>query len=249
MPVAFALRHNSRSQRIVNKRDEHGVMKKQREGWSKIKGLADANAFQDDAKKILIFSAAGGTGMDYHADLSRTNQMQRQIETRGLTDENYLRFAYGAMGACVIFENNESPREGTLDAGRIIAGRPNDAPAARTSAEIGAEIVNKNGVKISRAIVFGAEQIVESYVDENMYMTEAGLLGRVEARAAQNMGVEIYADGIRFIDRAPTDIFNEIATMAWSWTGDFVAPTNRLSSANGSSYPRAVVIEYAQTAF
>lgn len=182
-------------------------------------------------------------------DLSRTNQMQRQIETRGLADENYLRFAYGAFGACVFFENNESPREGTLDDGRIFAGRPNDAPAARTSAEIGAEIVNKNGVKISRAIVFGAEQIVESYVDENMYMTEAGLLGRVEARAAQNMGVEIYADGIRFIDRAPTDIFNEIATMAWSWTGDFVAPTNRLSSANGSSYPRAVVIEYAQTAF
>jgi hypothetical protein len=81
-----------------------------------------------------------------------------------------------------------------------------------------------------------------------MYMTEAGLLGRVEARAAANMGIEILADGIRFIDRAPTDIYGELVEMAWSITADWVCPTNRLSSPNGASYARAVVIECAETA-
>lgn len=61
-----------RTMRIVTKDG-----KKVKENWSKVKGMADANAFQDDQKQVLIFSAAGGTGMDYHADLARKNQRKR----------------------------------------------------------------------------------------------------------------------------------------------------------------------------
>ncbi len=66
-----------RTVRIVRRPNAEGAMEKQREGWSKVKGLADAAAFQDGKRDILIFSAAGGTGMDYHADLSRENQKPR----------------------------------------------------------------------------------------------------------------------------------------------------------------------------
>lgn len=38
---------------------------------------ADAKAFMDDKKQVLVFSAAGGTGMSYHADLSAKNQRKR----------------------------------------------------------------------------------------------------------------------------------------------------------------------------
>lgn len=39
--------------------------------------LADANAFANDEKQILIFSDAGGTGKSYHADRNFINQRQR----------------------------------------------------------------------------------------------------------------------------------------------------------------------------
>ena len=39
--------------------------------------LSEANAFQSDEKRILVFSVAGGTGRSYHADLDAINQRQR----------------------------------------------------------------------------------------------------------------------------------------------------------------------------
>src|SRR3954452_18010014 len=39
--------------------------------------LAETAAFQDDAKRILVFSDAGGTGRSYHADLACKNQRWR----------------------------------------------------------------------------------------------------------------------------------------------------------------------------
>ena len=39
--------------------------------------LAETAAFQDDAKRILVFSDAGGTGRSYHADLACKNQRRR----------------------------------------------------------------------------------------------------------------------------------------------------------------------------
>ena len=39
--------------------------------------LTDANAFQNDEKRILVFSTAGGTGRSYHADLGCKNQRLR----------------------------------------------------------------------------------------------------------------------------------------------------------------------------
>jgi hypothetical protein len=39
--------------------------------------LADISSFMDDEKRALVFSSAGGTGADYHADLKRKNQRKR----------------------------------------------------------------------------------------------------------------------------------------------------------------------------
>ena len=39
--------------------------------------LAEAQAFMDDEKRILVFSDAGGTGRSYHADLGARNQRLR----------------------------------------------------------------------------------------------------------------------------------------------------------------------------
>lgn len=57
-----------RKQRVVNKADETGRMKKTLEKRGADANVAEANAFQGGKKKILIFSQAGGTGRSYHDD-------------------------------------------------------------------------------------------------------------------------------------------------------------------------------------
>ena len=61
-----------RSRRIVRKGDRLAV-----ENRAGAANLAEAQAFMDDEKRILVFSDAGGTGRSYHADLAARNQRLR----------------------------------------------------------------------------------------------------------------------------------------------------------------------------
>ena len=66
-----------RSRRIVRKRGEDGVDRLAIEGRPAGANLAETSAFQDDAKRVLVFSDAGGTGRSYHADLGAKNRRLR----------------------------------------------------------------------------------------------------------------------------------------------------------------------------
>lgn len=61
-----------RSRRMVRKGNRVCV-----ENRAPSANLAEAQAYMDDAKQILIFSDAGGTGRSYHADLNARNQRLR----------------------------------------------------------------------------------------------------------------------------------------------------------------------------
>jgi predicted RNA methylase len=61
-----------RSRRIVRIKDRLAV-----ENRAGSANLADAAAFMDDLKRILVFSDAGGTGRSYHAELSARNRRLR----------------------------------------------------------------------------------------------------------------------------------------------------------------------------
>lgn len=61
-----------RSRRIVRKGDCLAV-----ESRAVAANLAETAAFMDDAKRILVFSDAGGTGRSYHADLAAKNRRLR----------------------------------------------------------------------------------------------------------------------------------------------------------------------------
>ncbi|MDE2623693.1 MAG: strawberry notch family protein, partial [Betaproteobacteria bacterium] len=65
-----------RSRRIVRKVDVDGerFVVENRPGHA---NLAEAQAFMEDKKPILVFSDAGGTGRSYHADLGSRNQRLR----------------------------------------------------------------------------------------------------------------------------------------------------------------------------
>lgn len=66
-----------RTERLVHVRNDKGEMERIRQPRSERARLADAKAFMDGKKRILIFSEAGGTGMSYHADRTEKNQEQR----------------------------------------------------------------------------------------------------------------------------------------------------------------------------
>ena len=65
-----------RSRRIVRKVDVNGdrLAVENRPAHA---NLAEAQAFMEDRKQILVFSDAGGTGRSYHADLGARNQRLR----------------------------------------------------------------------------------------------------------------------------------------------------------------------------
>jgi predicted RNA methylase len=66
-----------RSRRIVRKAGAGGLDRFAVEARVGSANLAEARAFMDDEKRILVFSDAGGTGRSYHADLAARNQRLR----------------------------------------------------------------------------------------------------------------------------------------------------------------------------
>ena len=66
-----------RSRRIVPRPGADGSVRFAVESRPASANLAETQAFMDDAKRILIFSEAGGTGRSYHADLAAKNQRLR----------------------------------------------------------------------------------------------------------------------------------------------------------------------------
>jgi hypothetical protein len=66
-----------RSRRIVRKMGPGGLDRLAVEARAGSANLAEAQAFMDDEKRILVFSDAGGTGRSYHADLAAKNRHLR----------------------------------------------------------------------------------------------------------------------------------------------------------------------------
>jgi predicted RNA methylase len=66
-----------RSRRIVRKTGSGGLDRLAVEARAGSANLAEAQAFMDDEKRILVFSDAGGTGRSYHADLAAKNRRLR----------------------------------------------------------------------------------------------------------------------------------------------------------------------------
>ncbi len=66
-----------RSRRIVRQAGSDGVDRLVLQNRPAGANLSETQAFQDDVKRILVFSDAGGTGRSYHADRGAKNQRLR----------------------------------------------------------------------------------------------------------------------------------------------------------------------------
>lgn len=184
----------------------------------------------------------------YHVHLDPTAESQifqdnhwQRLHQSGAGGVQYQEFVIGTAVGCKFMRNTELPKVGTISRQTALAG---GAGGAILADEIGGEVVNANGVAIRRTLVTGGGVLVEKYLDESKFITEAGVNGKIGEFSIINGGVGVMAQRIRYLLRAPQDKLQQVVDQTWSWSGDFSAPSDSLAG-DSARYKRAVVIEGA----
>jgi len=178
-------------------------------------------------------------------------EFQNAINTN-YKDEQFQRFTIGTFYDCVFRRNTQVPNPrntGGKTGTEFQDNRVTNAPSAKYSNEIGAEVRNKAGVAIQRTIVTGMGAIIEKQIPESEYISDAGVIGKVGGFTPINQYVAA-ADiaGVRYTLRAPIDRLGQVVSHAWSWSGDWGIPSDKLAANGTARFRRAVVINSGSAA-
>lgn len=141
----------------------------------------------------------------------------------------YGKFAIGNILGTIQFENNVCPQvhnvnipNGSTDG----AGGDNYNPAREAFAgELYPNGANAGATaKVHRALITGAEWLREYFVDQDSYMTDAGVTGKIsDMPQISSAGVSVVTKGVKLIQRAPLDRFADWVSNTWKYVGDWVA--------------------------
>jgi hypothetical protein len=145
----------------------------------------------------------------------------------------------GYMSGILFKLNSESPA--WQNSGVRVATGTN----AFYSTEVGAETTNASGVNVGRMIVTGKGSVYERWLNEEAYVSEAGLTGKQGDFNVVNNGVSITTDRIRLILRAPVNRLQDQVAATWSITTSFPVPSDVTATSGLERYKRAVVVEHA----
>lgn len=212
-------------------------------------GAADILTLQDFTNVNAIlqqnnvpFHADGA----YHAHLGPVGQAQVYNDNQwqrlhdSLPDHiEYREFYMGRKVGIDYIKNTVVPT--STNSGALVA---TGAGGAFNSNEIGADVINDNGVLIGRTIVTGLEVLTEDYIPETEYISEAGVTGKVGNATVSNGNAIIENERIRLTIRAPLDLLQQVIAQTWSWSGDFGVPSD-VTTGGAARRKRAVVIEHA----
>src|SRR5262249_23732307 len=116
--------------------------------------------------------------------------------------------------------------------------------SAMYSQDIGAETTNESGVNVGRVLITGRGAIYEKGLNEDQYVTEAGVTGRTGEFQVVKAGVEVKTERVSLILRAPLNRLQDMVAATWSITTAFPIPSD-VSSGGPQLFKRAVVIEHA----
>ncbi len=184
---------------------------------------------------------------DGHYHVHITPQAEQQLFTdnhwqrmqQSLPDNApYRELMIGEFVGCYFYRNTENPNVDTVSNTQSVGTNAISAP------EIGADLVNDNGVTINRILVTGGGALYERYLNENKFLTEAGTTGKIGNFNIINGGVSVTTERIRYILRAPIDKLQQLVSQTWSWSGDFPVPSDGLSG-DAARFKRAIVIEHS----
>jgi hypothetical protein len=139
------------------------------------------------------------------------------------------------------FLNTESPTPGNTGQQTItVSGEP-----AQYAQELGSEIVNYTGVQISQTLITGRGAMYERWVNENQYISEAGVTGKVGDFDVVNQGISIQTDRIRLVIASPIDRLQDKVRSTWSISTCFPIPTDIGATTSPALFKRAVVLQSA----
>jgi hypothetical protein len=152
----------------------------------------------------------------------------------------YKDYSLGEIMGVVVFVNNECPQTFNV-AGGTTATFTQDDPFAGEMWTNGAT----TGIKVHRGIMIGADAIYEYYQDLAALLTEAGVTGKVGTWSITNNGIEVNADRIQMIIRAPLNKTQDEVSTTWQFKGDWPVRTDA-ATGDAARYKRMVVLEGAE---
>ncbi len=97
------------------------------------------------------------------------------------------------------------------------------------------------GTEVHRILFTGFGGIYEYFQDPGLYVTDAGLTGKMGDISVSNNGVDVSADRVKLIIRAPQNRLQDQVATSWLFVGDW---PQRTDAATGSAarYKRAAVL-------
>jgi len=139
------------------------------------------------------------------------------------------------------FMNTESPTP-TNTGSQVVTVAGQSATYAQG---LGSEIVNYTGVQIAQTLITGRGAMYERWVNENQYISEAGVTGKVGEFDVVNQGISIQTDRIRLVIASPIDRLQDMVRATWSLSTCFPIPTDLGATTSTALYKRAVVLQSA----
>lgn len=184
--------------------------------------------------------------MNYHAHISPESETAIFADTevqRMLTGRPdsymYSDFVIGRVLNTVFVVNNEAPAMRTV--------YPYDGTTFSSNDAFAPELTNdgtSTGMEVQRMLFTGFGGIYEYYQDPASYITEAGMTGKMGDVAVTNNGIEIVAERVKMIMRAPLDRLQQMVATSWIFVGDWPCRTDAASPGTAARYKRMVVARH-----
>lgn len=152
----------------------------------------------------------------------------------------YKQFSVGELLNCVFFRNSECPVPETVEGG-LAATYSQDDPFAGELFNLGAP----GGVKVHRPMFVGQGLLYEYYQDLGQLITEAGITGRVAEPKITNNSIEVFAERIQLILRAPLNRLQDLVSTSWKFIGDWPVRTDA-TTGDAARYKRVVCVEHGE---
>ena len=205
--------------------------------------LADVRAIVANVKKNNVPKHLDGM---YHMHLEPesvsafyADQELQRLHTGCPDAYTYKEMALGVFFGCIFIENNECPLPTSVGSGDGVTFSQGDNFAGEMYSTGVA-----TGTPIHRALLTGAGGIFEFYQDPGQYMTEAGMIGHAGPVQVSNNGVEILADRITMVLRAPLNRLQDMVSASWKFLGDWPLRTDA-ATGDDARYKRFRIIQHA----
>jgi hypothetical protein len=210
----------------------------------------DTMVWQDIANAVAVLRANNVQPHEdgyYHGHIFPTVNAQvfadavwQRVAGTALPDHPIYKQGFiGSTGGVSFNSNSESPNANTT------SGQVSTGTSAIYAYDVGGEVVNNAGVNIQRTLITGKGAMLEKWLDEGLYISEAGVNGKIGEFDILNNGIAVTTDRIRLTIRAPIDRLQEVVGSSWSTSTCFPIPSDLTATTSNALFKRACIIESA----